>query len=333
MLAGSLDKAESMSLDNGYMNVWEFTTSQANGTIASLALTNYKGGATPFRNTLMVYDSASPGYSIVPVAFDGEKGYLYGVYNGKVYKRRLYTHVITVDSPRHGEPEEIMNLNIPSSEAYYRFHCPGYDGFMYSIFAEENRTKGTSTFNIKKYKVSDFSFDETGEQTVAVANSTTFRSARETIQLVTRMCVSNGYLYFLSYDNRTLYRVNLSNTADVKEYTFGDYSVYWIYPMHGGGLYIQPYRLETTATGSTQNRYRMGFFYPDGKYLIEDDYYVNSSFYMNNYCLYESEKILRYGYDNTGIAANYLGTICNLSSPVTKTSSQSMKITYTLTDA
>ena len=30
---------------------------------------------------------------------------------------------------------------------------------------------------------------------------------------------------------------------------------------------------------------------------------------------------------------NYIGTICNLEEPVTKTDSQSLKITYSITDA
>ena len=60
---------------------------------------------------------------------------------------------------------------------------------------------------------------------------------------------------------------------------------------------------------------------------------MNSTFY---YTALEGEKLnifptqantLFYAY-----VRNYLGTICNLSSPVVKTSAQSMKITYTLTD-
>ena len=37
-LGGSINTAESGRTDTGYVNVWDFSTSQANGTIASLAL-------------------------------------------------------------------------------------------------------------------------------------------------------------------------------------------------------------------------------------------------------------------------------------------------------
>ncbi|MBQ7927098.1 MAG: hypothetical protein IJ335_12565, partial [Lachnospiraceae bacterium] len=54
---GSMNLNESMAIDNGYKFVWDFATSQANGTIAALALTNYLGGAAVYGNT---YDDTSP---------------------------------------------------------------------------------------------------------------------------------------------------------------------------------------------------------------------------------------------------------------------------------
>lgn len=41
---GSANLAESKALENGYKFVWDFSTSQANGKISSLALTHYKAG-------------------------------------------------------------------------------------------------------------------------------------------------------------------------------------------------------------------------------------------------------------------------------------------------
>lgn len=52
-LAGSINKAESGRTDTGYVNVWDFSTSQANGTIASLALTHTKArGGSLQRSTI-----------------------------------------------------------------------------------------------------------------------------------------------------------------------------------------------------------------------------------------------------------------------------------------
>ena len=44
-MRGSMNLNESMAIDKGYKFVWDFTTSQGNGTIAALALTSCYGGA------------------------------------------------------------------------------------------------------------------------------------------------------------------------------------------------------------------------------------------------------------------------------------------------
>ena len=56
-MRGSMNLNESMAIDNGYKFVWDFTTSQGNGTIAALALTSCYGGAAVYGNT---YDDTSP---------------------------------------------------------------------------------------------------------------------------------------------------------------------------------------------------------------------------------------------------------------------------------
>ena len=44
VMRGSLNLTESGKIDNGYKFVWDFTTSQANGTITAVALTHKFGG-------------------------------------------------------------------------------------------------------------------------------------------------------------------------------------------------------------------------------------------------------------------------------------------------
>lgn len=49
---GSLNSAETYQTDTGYQSVWDFSTSQANGTIKSLALSlNYSFGSSYIRNS------------------------------------------------------------------------------------------------------------------------------------------------------------------------------------------------------------------------------------------------------------------------------------------
>lgn len=58
---GTLNTTESGPVTNGYKNVWDFATNQANGTIAAVALTSRFGGECGLKNSL--YDMASALYS------------------------------------------------------------------------------------------------------------------------------------------------------------------------------------------------------------------------------------------------------------------------------
>ena len=82
--------------------------------------------------------------------------------------------------------------------------------------------------------------------------------------------------------------------------------------------------------------------YPDGVYILPNvsyadihSYHGNSTYYANVYTC--DDDLIMWGYSpNTYCyfwwASNYLGTINNLSSPITITASQTMKIIYTLKD-
>lgn len=54
---GSMNLTESKALEDGYKFVWEFSPSQGNGTIASLALTSARGGKNGFGSAV---EDASP---------------------------------------------------------------------------------------------------------------------------------------------------------------------------------------------------------------------------------------------------------------------------------
>ena len=56
---------------------------------------------------------------------------------------------------------------------------------------------------------------------------------------------------------------------------------------------------------------------------------------MYNFCGYVTDDLRMFSsnYVYFDACQNYIGTICNLDEPVTKTNSQSLKITYSITDA
>ena len=340
-IVGSINTTESQKLDNGYANVWDFTTSQANGTIASLALTHYKVGEDPFDSVFQYSGDFDLSRTYTPLAFNKETNTAYFLYySGKIYSKKIYSNLITVNSPEFGEETEVFDFNYTDPTYKYWQVCNGYDGYIYAIYMPSKSSKGSLTIRIRKIRISDWSFTEEDEQTFSLENITSNGTGETTYALNYTAVVSKGYLYFCSYSRDILYKVNLSNVADVKELTFGEANVYYIYPRYNGGLYGKFVWKATSSSGSTETRYGSGYVYPDGKYIYKEeststpyggygDLFYSICFEGDNLValdIYRSNE-LRYAF-----MSNYLGTICNLSSPVVKTSAQTMKVTYTLTD-
>lgn len=361
-MRGSFNELESGPTDNGYVSVWDFGTSQANGTILSVALTNVIAGANPFqwqcggkdtdfyccdfKTTDDAQDDCRPLFQ--------KDGYLYWVKpGGKVIQRCRFdpyrarvTHsiigAVKLDS------ETVTELELPdypflskkiSSSA--KFLTPNIDGYLY--FITQNNQPGSASYNtyydssnstgdaklyITKYKYDDLSFEKQNEIILTLAD----------IHLGTRtessLVVNGNYLYAKSYDGKGIYIVNLSNAADVKLFTVQNSgSVSDISPMlYNGGIQYQ-YSYSNNGT-----KYRTGFLYPDGTYSEEmvdaAAYNIPSVFCRDDKLLAAFRKQGSYETDSIRVCMRnaYLGTINNLASSISKNASQTMKITYTLTD-
>lgn len=342
-LIGSYNSVESHRNDNGFTSVWDFGTSQANGTIASLSLTNYLFGEKPFSAIYQSGDSlGSVGSGYVPIAYDANNEMVYLYSYGKIYSKKMYSSTIHVNSPDFTDKVEAFNFNFTNPSYSGWTVCNGYDGYIYAIYCPVATSKKSVTFKIRKIKVSDFSFTDEGEESISIDNITCPATSGTNYSLKMAHCVSRGFLYFYSYDNYILYKVNLSNTVDVKEFTFGDgITIRSIYPLYNGGVYVSNVYFYGYSSSGSKTRYRAtGWVTPDGK-LTYNELSTNDSSYDNDtyyYCNFEGDNLFVVQNNNSdtfcyAMARNYLGTICNLASPVTKTSAQTMKITYTLTDA
>lgn len=334
-LIGSFNAAESGRTDTGYTSVWDFSTSQANGTIAALSLTNYKCGENPFHNTVYMESSISLNKSYITIGNDPVKGIGYFYYEGKIYEKRIFSNIIRVNSPDFGEEKVVFDFEFTNPSYSYWTVINGYDGYIYAIYCRGNSEPKDTTVRVRRVKISDYSFTEESEIVFTLEKITCQSTGALNFYLDSRYAVSKGYLYVGSYDYKSLYKVNLSNTADVKALTFDDARVTYIYPKFNGGLYARFEWDGLSTTGSKTTFYSPGWIYPDDKYRYKEDY-TQSMYNTYYYTALEGEKLnifptqansLYYAY-----VRNYLGTICNLSSPVVKTSAQSMKITYTLTD-
>ena len=162
----------------------------------------------------------------------------------------------------------------------------------------------------------------------------------------------NGFYVMVSYDGASFYKVNMDNPQDIRQIPLPDgwkvrsydsnrsteiygYGCGNVCPARGGAVY---FTAETVRTNGTQSKkvYRPAILYPDGIIkLYGADY--GSSDYPYTYISYACANGYAFGDDKDSYVegrylSNYLGTVANLPSPITKNASQTLKITYTLVD-
>ena len=362
-MRGSLNALESHATDTGYVSVWDFGTSQGNGTIKAVALTNRYAGANPFQR--QIYGDAV--CDMNPVNDQEHNGRVILVKNGFVYwikydgvsvqRVRLDPYKVKINDTnyngRSDSVENVTTLDLPSYEGFqisgpYKYWLTCDDGYLYLITQnnrlntyttygteyhdyhfDEANTSGDAKIYITKYKWSDLSFEKQDEVQLTLPG----------VHLLARsegsMALSNGYLYARSSDNKGIYIVNLSNVADVKVFTcnHGGALTHLSPLLHGDGI---EYQYNYSVEGTTYTK--CGFLFSDGTYSEETT--TGGAVALPTLCWVDDKILISYHYDGyydndrirTTYRAAYLGTINNLSSPISKNASQTMKITYTLTD-
>lgn len=364
---GSINTSESKELDTGYQNVWDFSTSQANGTIHSLALTNY------YCNPFYGANAAGPNLHFIrrqngdsygnenPLIYDETNQIMYfiGDYNGyertsdwnsdtrkytyhfkfTVYKEYIPTNKYKVSDSanRSNYPESVAEINYDIQDFGddpRNYVLNGYDGYAYIVNTYQN-TSGDGTVIYRKIKLSDYSFELSDPVTVTVKNCSLYGGFANAI-------VNKGKLILRGYNGRYLYMVDLSNTANVQQVDLGE--GHWKADSYSFANYKNGcVKFVDVTNSSSDSRYYCSdaLLYPDGWVLTDAPYYEGTSTdrsYQHEWFQYDADNLLVWGWHNSNWQSyafpsnNYLGTICNLSSGVTKTPASSMKVIYTLTD-
>ena len=367
---GSISTTESKKLDNGYRFVWDFTTTQGNGTIRAAALTSSEGGVAGYGDTveqrhsfrqLWEYNcgnhvaSAEPLrmlQNLVEIDFDHERAYSID-FDGTtitLYTLRWPTFSIGLNE----EFGTAIDYTVLETETFtpttfqwpdkdwkqYHYFFDGEDGYWYG-FANTENSSGNATVYWCRISKEDHSFTE-GKWTL---NATFLMciGAHEytsTPSLGATAVIRNGYLYVLRYQRTGIYKINLSNPADVTLINFGftsgnkpvfaqgDRDAFLL--KHKGLIIGYSFLLTGTDQVIQTKGQTRDFIASYGT----DGISVSSQFfpYGNGELLFYVEQ--SYGTENFGciLATPYLATINNLSSEVTKTASQTMKITYDLTE-
>lgn len=315
-MAGSYNGSESVAVSNGFTTVWDFLSSQANGTIASLARTSSAiGSYIPYSNASfdLRYGGLGTNYPVYYAGYDETNKYVYfclaGQYtiDGVVYSGaniyRVKCNLEAIDMTWNMLPWptrwELVKTLTTSDTTDYTTRARD---FVYDKYANNLARSYNST------SVDLIALDGTHSRITTVGASGTKGFA-----------VSEHYYWKLS--STTLYRTEKSNLANTKSYSITADQIFTdendiCYALAGSDVSII-YPDDTIITRPMNNSVyvprQVGPFYTYGQLAGSSNNTVNS------YRLFSR--------------SNYLGTIANLDSPVTKTSSQTMKITYTLTEA
>ena len=357
-MRGSLNLTESTKLENGYKFVWDFTTSQGNGTISALALTHKFGGIGYFGDTYNMSSKqlrmknvslsgsgirANYYLDVVEVNFEGN--YMYSISMDTsnqvvIRKIRKCFRQIGLNFTLQDDGDQVLDtqtlvpttfINASTSNGYFEFH-DGEDGYWYGFMGSSN-SSGSATVKWIKIKKSDFSFSE---GTWTLPNTLIYQlgyrsgyggSPIRYVQSIMR----NGYLYMMHYNRTGMYKINANNAADITWIPFG-----FTTNFSGGSNYGYTYiwKLGDRIIGSDFNILADDTIIKTTNWT-SFDYVCTPMFQYGPYCLVFGRYAYSSNYStykNIWLMTPYLATINNLSTSVIKTADKTMKITYTVTE-
>ena len=316
---GSLNTLESGAIDDDtYMNVWDFNTSQANGIIKSLSLTNATAGANLFGYT--TFKSASNYTGDKVIWYDRDEQYIYKTNRYGAVNRSAW---LRTDFPIN------KSFSSPMDEYGTSFVQMTIDGEIRSNGYGEDGQWGCCLLNDYIY----FQTYHDGKWWLAKLDPETWAATCNLVDLPTSdwyrtscLCTANGYIYACAYGsaiNGNIYGSTIVRKIDPTDFSYTDISIGSIGSIiavgglvyHSAGYLIYPDNT-VVATGTTMSiPYGCGFVPADTDNPMD--------------------QMLFYGGGTLGFyyPLNYLGTICNLSTPVEKNSTTSMKVKYTITNA
>lgn len=355
---GSANLTESGPIENGYKFVWDFSTSQGNGKISSLALTHYRGGRQFYGNTYGKDNSSLRlNYVYEPVTIEIARVYV-GMVEADIVGNTITSlwpkedrtlEIVTMseaissiglnDPLATNRPQTLEKITLNIEEFYkdirYWYDCDffdGKDGYWYGFVCNSNRS-GNARLNRVKIKKDDFSttFDTWILEDVQLYQIGYLPSRDTYFPRKTKYSVlEEGYLYTINNEYDALYKININNPVDVSKIPLGFKSAY------------------------TSGQSVVSYLYEWGDYIVANDFVYNSRtdeiIPTKGYNIPDVSTPyieigpfrLAYGsytgssnpmiYKNLYLHTPYLGTINNLSTPILKTADKTMKITYTLTE-
>lgn len=363
-LRGGFNQTESeLNMTDRYMKyVYDFTTSQANGTISCVCLTHKNGGYTSYGGKDAPFGS---NYGLGMQVCDGHLQYVHTNYTGGTTGDKYSGCTI-------GTTELIFLINMDEDAVYYfridnskKITITKRRAYMKSVSVLENphnRKPLMDFFELEELKTEvpikyiSYNFD-TADNCLYIVSCANYYLEVNAAFVVTKINFSNWKVTQYTMTNTTAERINLNGMRT--SYVHRGYIIFrgynnanHVYKMElGNSANVEQLKLVgfTSITGT----FALGM---NGRIYIEG--YSSSTYYLyvinldtneimkveasriiggSNYPCYTpvlNEPMLWYAsygnYSTIGyfIMANYLATINNLSEPVTKTADKTMKVTY-----
>lgn len=342
---GYANVALSYPVTNGFQFCWEFNTSQGNGKISSLALTHkdtgdywLNGGAAyePIKN--LDYPTGT-GFLRQIECWDDDNRTAYGFEGNDT----------TLNLVEYKDYSSILGIGINEANLMTR--------------PDSNVIVATHTYTLPRHwALMKYLFLKTERQIHAIyptgnkierliINLSDFTSSRSDITLAAEVALKpyeafttthsqvlqldhDGFIYFQSSTNTKKYRIKYSSPSNVVDVTASAAFQYEFFPFTG----IGNYGLYVTGTngiiidGATAHDCGINSDNNSDNYVPRwrSPFRVGNSpvFYLP--CSRRNEESLNY--PRLALCKLYMATIKNLDEPVTKSSTNSMKITYTITE-
>lgn len=361
---GSRNLTESKAVDGGFKFVWDFATSQANGTISAICLSNVLAGrGTQYSGNYMVrigswsvnvnskYKSWLERDNKRIFVEEGYRLEMTTFYNSKQATLRKikddYLHASLLDRPLTRyvvEPEEEKVIELGHYPLYYHYTGGSKDGTEeayssssdprnYLFHAADGKWYGIVRRDNRKY-----SYTSGGRDYYDHVNYEWFMDTIDGDKCTTQKIVTSGGIsdftsigmsgkWLMCYTGSSVYRIDTTNVANielVKNISYNSSNI-WTYIVDDD-IVIN------------------GWYFLDGepKLYVRDTPEASSVAWgrnqMTRYKTYAiREWMYRYSeyvlYRELYLYTPYLATINNLSSPVIKTADKTMKITYTITES
>lgn len=360
---GGFNQTESeINLKDRYVKyVYDFATSQANGTIASVCLTHKNGGFTSYGSKNAVYSSdyllmqsiaedslqyvypdrtgantgsrysgMTQGKTELIFVIDREKDCVYylKIMDSKhvhIIRRRAFLKTVSILDNVYNTKPLVEEIEVAELKTELRL---GYWGYNYDPATDCLYITTSSNYKVSPdatYLVTEIKMDTWKVKQYEVTNTTGRNLMADSYW---HMWVTDGYLYVKSYETPyELYKIQVANPANAVKFKRTNVSSLLGVPkvIINGRIYFDNNNEHLVIANTATNE----ILPPESRSFFSTNRQVNVTPVRNEPLLYFGDmgSYSTYGWY---MMCNYLATINNLDTPVTKTADKTMKITYIL---